>query len=262
MAHRLVFLAPPGEKPKFGSVCADGKRWKRLFARAGLVRANAYLADGAIRPDEVDADGSFKLPIDERSWHVLLVDDDDEVSATLRMTVLPLDMNRRNGRLPHVAESLARSGEDPWRTRMAVELFLSECSLAHGRVRPEFVVVGGWAASPQTAPPNAGAEVALCTWAFSALSDVAAGICVASERHGAHGQLIRTGAEPIRSIGDDGLYFDPAYGCRVALLGFRVFQVAPSFRRVVNYITKRVSTCEVVVESAGIGWHNAALEAV
>ncbi len=108
------------------------------------------------------------------------------------------------------------------------------------------MVVGGWATDHQKAPPTAGAELALSVWAFARYTAAAGAICVASERHDAHGQLIRTGAVPIRAVGSQSMYFDAAYGCRVGLLGFRVFQERRAMRRVVDHIANKLMESEVI----------------
>lgn len=246
MSHRLKFLAPPGSEPGFGTSKLDASRWQTLFTRACKVRGEAYIADGAISSDELDSNGSFQLPIDKNSWHVILVDDDDEVSATLRMTMLPLDAQKRKGSLPHVGASLRRGASDHCKSMLVAERFLSGLELAYGTERTNFMIVGGWATDPQKAPANAGAELALSVWAVARHMEAAGALCVASERHDAHGQLIRTGAVPIRAVGSQSLYFDAAYGCRVGLLGFRVFQERKTLKRVVDHLADRIMESEVI----------------
>lgn len=246
MAHHLKFLAPPGSKPGFGSTNRDAVRWQTLFTRACQVRGAAYFADGAIGSDDLSPDGSFQIPIDEHSWHVILVNDDNEVSATLRMTVLPLDPQKRKGSLPHVGESLRRAASDPFTSMLVAERFLSGLELAHGTDRTNFMIVGGWASDPKRAPSSAGAELALSVWAVARHMAAAGALSVASERHDAHGQLIRTGAVPIRAVGSQSMYFDEAYGCRVGLLGFRVFQERRAIKRVVDHLADKIMNCEVI----------------
>jgi len=249
MAHRIIFLAPPGTKPGFGSTKVDPERWRSLLFGACKVRGSAYLEDGAIQQHDLHSDGSFRLPMDDNSWHVLMVDDDDQVTATLRATVLPLDSRKRKGKLPHVGASLGRAESDQFRPRFKAELFLSTLGLVFGSERTQFMVVGGWASDRHSAPPSAGAELALSVWAFSRHTEVAGALCVASERHDAHGQLVRTGAVPIRAIGSQDMYFDSAYGCRVGLLGFRVFQERRAVRRFVDQLATKIAGCEIVMFS-------------
>ena len=246
MGYQLKFLAPPGSEPGFGSSNLDAVRWQTLLTRACQVRGAAYVADGAICSDELTPDGSFRIPIDKQSWHVVLVDDDEVVSATLRITMMPLDSRKRKGSLPHVGESLRRAASDPYQSILVAERFLSGLGLAYGSERTNFMIVGGWATDPQKAPPAAGAELALSVWAFARYMAAAGAICVASERHDAHGQLIRTGAVPIRAIGSQTMYFDAAYGCRVGLLGFRVFQERRSMKRVVDHLANKIMLSEVI----------------
>ena len=246
MSFRLKFLAPPGSEPGFGTSSLDANRWQTLFTRACKVRGAAYFADGAISSDDLTPDGSFQLPIDKHSWHAILVGDDDEVNATLRITVLPLDAQKRKGSLPHVGESLRRAASDHCKSMLVAERFLSGLGLAYGAERTNFMIVGGWATDPQQAPSNSGAELALSVWAFARHVAAAGALCIATERHDAHGQLIRTGAVPIRAVGAQSMYFDAAYGCRVGLLGFRVFQERRPLKRVVDHLSNKLMECEVI----------------
>ncbi len=53
------------------------------------LRAQAYLEDGAIEPWQVDGSGRFRMEGDEESWHFLLVNEDDQVIACLRLLCTP-----------------------------------------------------------------------------------------------------------------------------------------------------------------------------
>jgi len=213
------------------------------LADACRVRAKAYAADGAIRPEHVDEDGCFRLPIDEDSWHLLSLDENDNVSATLRITPLPLDSAKRRGRLPHVGESLRRANPN-LSHRLAAERWLASLGLAFGPDRQNFVVVGGWAVLPGV--PVSGAATALGAWALCRLLDSAGALCVASERHDAHGQLVRTGAVPIRNRTGESLYFDSAYGCKVGLLGFWVYRERNALKRKVDRMETQIRSCQVI----------------
>jgi len=228
----------------------DPKRWRSLLTQACRIRGSVYLQDGAIRPEDLNANGAFWLPMDETSWHLLTVNDDDEVTATLRVTMLPLDAKKRKGKLPHVGASLSRASRDTLSPRLTTERFLSSLWLEYGAERNHFLVVGGWAASPTASAAGVGAELALSVWAFTRHVEAAGAICVASERHDAHGQLVRTGAVPIRAIGAQVMYYDSAYGCQVGLLGFKVFKERRALKRVVDHLATKITSSEVVMSTA------------
>jgi len=250
VGSRILFLAPAGSKPAFGATNTDSNRWRSLLAKACHVRGETYLKDGAIKTEDLDSNGGFSIPLDHSSWHMALMDDEERISATLRLTSLPIDSKKRKGSLPHVGESIRRSATDPLSSRLALERYLSGMGLTFGSERATFLVVGGWATSPTLALPGAGAELALAAWAYARMSQAAGAICVASERHDAHGQLVRTGAVPILAVNSKEMYYDPAYSCHVGILGFRVFQERRALRRAVDQLTERINDSEVVINSA------------
>jgi hypothetical protein len=247
MGSRLVLLAPPNAKPRFGLARSDSRRREQLFKRAAQLRGSIYLADGAIRDEDLSPEGCFWHPLDDSSWHMLMVDDDDEVVATLRLSMHPLDPASRKGGLPHIGKSLDRNSENPWNSRLRAERFLAGLSLAHGQKRPKFFIVGGWAADPAGGAGHAGAELALSVWAITRHTDAAGALCIATERHDAHGQLVRTGARPIPAVAKQEMYFDSDYGCKVGLLGFSVFDERRSLRRIVDHLFERLSTAEILL---------------
>jgi len=248
MKDNLIVLAPPGKTPEFGTVSTDLSRRNHFLAEACRVRARAYLKDGAILPEHVDGQGGFRLPIDENSWHLLALDDDENAVATLRLMSMPVDCGKRRGNLPHVGESLRRANPD-WGHRFAAERFVAQLGLAFGQTREEFGIVGGWAVDPACENYRPGASMALGAWAICRLIKMSGALGIASERHDAHGQLMRTGAVPIKTSTGESLYYDSAYGCRVGLLGFWVYRESHALRRKVDRFEEKLRGCEVLVSN-------------
>ena len=75
---RPARLAMPGG---FRNVDADTSRYRHLLAQMQRLRGRVYVADGAIGPTDLTADGRHKLDVDEESWHVLSLDGSGEVIA-------------------------------------------------------------------------------------------------------------------------------------------------------------------------------------
>lgn len=76
-----------------------------------------------------------------------------------------------------------------------------------------------------------------------------AGQCWSSKSHEAFGQLQRTRMVTIRPGGHHTMFFDPTYGCRVRLLGGRVFEEDPSLRRAVDRLGEKLLKSEVFMRS-------------
>ncbi len=240
---RFVLLAPTPPGPAFTNVTADSERWNQLLKEAGRVRGRAYLADGAISAGDLDEDGAFLIPLDRHSWHILVQDDDGRTLGTSRNTLLPLRDSQRRGRLPHIGKSFERAAL-PLSYRVSAEQYLAKAQLRFGSSHPLWGVTGGWASTLEGA--KSGPLVALALRAHFRLTGCACGLAIASERHNAVGQLMRTGCRLIHPRTHPGMFFDPGYGCHVGLVGGFAYAEPPSLRRIVDRIERQLRDSEVV----------------
>ena len=81
---QIVLLAPQFEDLPFQNVITDGMRHRRLLSNAQQLRGKTYLKDSAINPWDLSLQGRHIQPADNASWHVLMVDHDDQVTGCLR----------------------------------------------------------------------------------------------------------------------------------------------------------------------------------
>src|SRR5215469_4619383 len=93
--NKFVVLAPGGvAAPRlFKQVEFDCQRRNRLLTAMQKLRGQTYSEDGAIRAEDLTADGRHETPDDEHAWHVLSVNPDGNVGACLRF----LDERRSSG---------------------------------------------------------------------------------------------------------------------------------------------------------------------
>ena len=84
--YQLVILAPGARRvpSAFQNVVADPERYAAILAEMQRMRGSIYLRDGAIRPWNLTADGRHFQAADSRSWHLLTLDRDGRVSASVR----------------------------------------------------------------------------------------------------------------------------------------------------------------------------------
>src|ERR671915_1050011 len=72
---RLVLLAPNAPVPGiFQNIETDSRRHAQLVREMQTLRGSVYLQEGAIRRDELSAEGLHETAEDERSWHLLTLD--------------------------------------------------------------------------------------------------------------------------------------------------------------------------------------------
>ena len=81
-AERMVLLVPDGRLSYgVGHVEADAGLHTQLLHDMQRMRAHAYLADGAIVPSQLTADGRHQTPQDDRAWHILTLDARGQVAG-------------------------------------------------------------------------------------------------------------------------------------------------------------------------------------
>src|SRR5947207_15157769 len=83
---RFVVLPPATQQAPevFRNVETDQFRNVQLFSEMQRFRGMVYSRDGAVQKSDLTLDGRHKLPVDERSWHVLSLDRSDRVLGCLR----------------------------------------------------------------------------------------------------------------------------------------------------------------------------------
>src|SRR5689334_2184189 len=85
---QLIILAPAhvasSRTFRFRNIQAVGRNYEQYLAKLQRFRGRVYCGDGAISPSELTSDGRHATPIDERSWHVLAVDANNEVCGCVR----------------------------------------------------------------------------------------------------------------------------------------------------------------------------------
>src|SRR5262249_33881309 len=81
--RRLILLAPPSRTMPAGmtNVRIDSFRHADLLAQMQRLRGSVYLKDGALDAQQLSTDGLHQTPEDDRSWHLLMVDNQGQVDA-------------------------------------------------------------------------------------------------------------------------------------------------------------------------------------
>lgn len=199
----------------FRNIAADDSRHQRLLANMQRLRGRVYGADGAIRPNELTADGRHKLSVDERSWHVLSLDAGGDVVACLRYLEESHASSFNGLRVRHAA--LAGCPREGARFRRAVELEMQRAR----RLSIGFGEVGGWAVGEDYRWTVESLRIVLATYALLELLGSCAGVATATFRHGSAGILQRIGLSALSADGEEiPPYHDPQYGCLMQILRF------------------------------------------
>ena len=190
---RLVLLAPDSSVvEKFRNANIDARRHGQLVREMQALRGSVYLHDGAIRREQLSADGLHETAEDERSWHLLTVDKDQRVTGCAWYLEHEGSVSVDHLRVRHTP--LARSG---WRQKLwrGVEAELRRARRAGLR----YVEVGGWAVAPESRCTSEGLVLALAGYSLGRIRGGCLGITTATVRHCSSSILRRLGGAPLAS---------------------------------------------------------------
>jgi hypothetical protein len=225
----------------FRNIQAGAPRYRDLLARMQRLRGRVYAEDQAIHQTELTADGRHKLAVDEHSWHVLSLDQHDDVVACLR----------------YVDESEAGGFDDLWvrhaavahcptlgfRFREAVELALKRTRQAAIR----FGEVGGWAVAEEHRWTTEPLRIILATYGLLELLGSCAGVATATFRHSSSRILRKIGLTAL-TVGGEELppYQDNQYGCQMQALQFDSRSPNSRFRNWVAELSRDLAAAPVI----------------
>jgi hypothetical protein len=213
---QFVILSPSEYRARgvFRDLRHDNRVGHDLMAAMQRFRGQIYLEDGAIRPEDLTADGRHIAAVDDKSWHVLSIDDSGEIRACLR----------------YLEESKATKFDDLWVRHAAAVHSAKGPSYRHAveqemlrarRLGLGFGEVGGWAVAKDHRWTMEPLRIILATYGLLELLGGCAGVATATFRHGSAAILRRIGLTSL--ISEEGAlhpYYDPHYGCEMELLRF------------------------------------------
>jgi hypothetical protein len=216
--YRFVLLAPAeivGPIKQFARMERDRDRYEELLDGLRLLRGRTYLQDGAIAAADLDANGRYAMPGDEECWHLLLLDEADEVIGCVRLRVHSGSAHYGDLRVQHSA--LAKDASLGPRVRAAIEADLA-LAKRHGL---QYAEIGGWALAKAWRGTKAALDILAASYALGELWGGCLGVATATFRHGSASILKKMGAEQFVVDGEElPPYEDSQYGCTMELLRF------------------------------------------
>ena len=240
--ERLVLLAPAAVSAEvFHHIDVDVARHRQLISDMQRMRGQAYLADGAITHEQLTADGRHCTEEDDRSWHILSLDDDGSVTGCAWYLEHPITVSVRQLR---VRRCPLASAVD-WRPRLwtAVD---SELRRAR-RDGLNYVEVGGWAVSETHRTSVEGLLLALAGYSLGRLRGGCLGMTTATVRHCSSTILRRIGGAPLDANGTElPSYYDPRYRCEMQILRFDSRRPNERYGEIVDRLCERLTNVEVV----------------
>jgi hypothetical protein len=238
---RLVLLAPDSSVvEKFRNANIDARRHEQLVREMQALRGSVYLHDGAIRRDQLSADGLHETAEDKRSWHLLTVDKDQRVTGCAWYLEHDGSVGLDHLRVRHTP--LARSG---WREKLWRGVEAEIRRARHAGLR--YVEVGGWAVAPESRCTSEGLVLALAGYSLGRIRGGCLGITTATVRHCSSSILRRLGGSPLAS-GESVVprYFDPRYDCEMEILRFDSRYPGPKYSGLIGLLQEKMRDLRVI----------------
>lgn len=241
-SRKWILLGPASARvpAALGVVQADATRRDKLLAEMQRFRGRVYLEDGAIRPRHL-TDGRHRAEEDERSWHLLAVDQADRVCGCVRHHVCAEETGF--SQLNVSRSSLASSAEWGKKLELAVE---SELALSRSLNLP-CVEIGGWALAPEVRGTTMAIRMALAMYSLSQELGGSIGMSTVTRRHCSASILRRIGGRSFEHAGEEvPAYTDPQFKCEMELLRFYSWAPNPRYAVWIQAIREELRTIPVL----------------
>jgi hypothetical protein len=204
------------------------------------LRGRVYVHDGAVRESSL-IDRRHQSEADLSSWHLLLLNSQDQIRGCLRLHEHPkpavlseLNVGRSAlSRSPEFCESLTAA--------LREELTFSR----DGNL--SFAELGGWALDAEIRGTTEALRFALATYAFWQMLGDAVCLTTATHRHCSASILRRIGGRPLRHHGIDlPAYYDPQYDCKMEILKFYSWAPNPRYAVWIRQMREELSRITVI----------------
>lgn len=252
--RRLVLLAPPQATlpESFTNITVDSTRHAQLLRDMQRMRGRIYMEDGALERHQLSPEGLHQTPEDDKSWHLLMLNNDGEVSACEWYLEHSTNVSLEQLRAWHCP--LVKVREWSHTLRLAVE---SEIQRAR-RDRLRYAEVGGWAVSKDCRCSSAGLLLALGGYSLARALGGSLMMVTATVRHSSSTILRRLGGSAFEFGGRTvPAYFDPKYNCEMELLRFDSRRPNERYIHLIELLRSRLSNVSVLTSSVGQFGHAA-----
>lgn len=241
--RHIVLLAPSlAQVPEaFTHARLDPRKHEQLLSSMQRLRGTIYQEDGAISASALTPDGRHKLDIDERSWHLLTLDKNGDVSGCSRY--LAHSPSVSFSQLELTKSALATSPKWGRLLRSAID---AEIALAR-KLCVDYVELGGWALSHELRCTTEALRIALGTYTLANLLGHGIGVSTATVRNCSASILKRLGGVPVTAAGEPiPSYYDPQYKCDMEILRFDSRSPAARFQEWIERLSGDMVSVPVV----------------
>ena len=246
LEHRLVLLAPPDADipPAFDNVVVDAAQARRVLREVQRVRGTVYSAEGAVSRAQLAEDGAHCTPEDDRSWHMVVLNDEGSVSACIWYLRHHRDATFDDLRL----RRSALATHDVWGHQLRQAITSEMTRARHEDIG--FAESGGWAVAKECRCTTQGLAMALSAYALGQVFGGTLALATATVRNASSTILRRIGGGQLGAHDAPiPAYFDPSYGCDIELLRFDSRQPNRRYLTLVELLERQLAQATVLASS-------------
>lgn len=244
--YGFQLLAPAGASSAnvSGAISCHDDSYEHYLSSLQKLRAESYVSDGAIAPEQVDKQGRFPMHRDEDCWHFLLVDPDRKVVGCVRYLSHPATASAADLLISH-----SPLVNDPLWGGKFHEALKSDLAFARRNLLA-FIEVGGWAINTAYRHTRAALEILLASFAWARMIGGGIGCCTATVRNNSASMLRRIGGRSFEHNHESiPPYKDAKYGCIMEALRFHFQNFDLRYGKMVDSIYHRMAEQPIITRS-------------
>jgi hypothetical protein len=246
-SRKLLLLAPAGSAGlrRFQHVQEDRGRFEERLSETQRLRGGVYLRIGAIDAGQLTASGCHKTAMDDESWHLLVLNEANEVSGCLRYCERSNDIGFSQLSLSHSSLALCPRWGSLLRSAVENELLLAR------NLKLPYVEVGGWALLESLHGTREALRMALVIYALARKLGGAMGITTANNGNCSASILRRIGGHSLEHAnGHVPAYYDAQYNRDIEILRFQSWAPNPRYASCIHEIENELQTLPVLTVGA------------
>jgi hypothetical protein len=243
----FIILAPAdAEIPSaFSRRSSNGKSYDRILCKVQKLRGRIAFDEGAVREQDLLPEYRHEMDGDAESWHLVRVDENENVLGCARILVHPDWVDYFSLRVSRSA--IATDGD--WRSEVREAV---EKDMRMARDSGMMIVEpGGWVIDESLRGKTEAIELALSAFAWSQLVGGCLAYVTATVKHHSAAMLRRLGGSPLRVNGKTlPSYYDRQYDCEMEILKIETGSLNPRFEPAMAPLRTLLSLTSVIQAEA------------
>jgi hypothetical protein len=243
----LELVAPRDQRlpAVFSRIRPSADQYESMIEQIQQIRGAVCLEDGTIPASAPDARGRHYAPIDETSWHLIVLNQREKLVGCLRVTVYRSGIRLADLKLHEVITRMEIG--DQGRYEPAIDAYLADAK----STGLQFAEAGGWAVAKEFRNSSVGSVLCLATVALGQVLGNTLNIASANGGNGAAKMIRRlAGAEHLSRYGVSLTeFFETHDGVPIEILIWDSRQPPQQYARDVREINLALRNAPVLVSS-------------